>query len=352
MSQYVDGTQSWVEFGETVKTGDPEVVNAGLDGEPLFLSGSLTTDQFIKDDKFGVSYKGLSLKRDAEIYQWFEEVQTSTYRGNVKTGPKAKGAATTRSVSYYTKWTFHPVDHNDFENPAGHENTPILPREKNVKLQADYYEMGAHKIPGSLFGQISWDSAKLVALNTKLALPPNYIAEFSEQGLYLYPNEQTRESPQIGDVRYIYTTSNRDQVSLIGGQSGNRVAFDESSIRSAILAGKYSSDELVAHQTDSLKESSNEAIYISILLVFISMFIFDRVLKDRLHSAPIWNLFINQKPIVSAVINTVWCYAILYAISLYYFDFSQVLFIILEVFLGFAVFFMACILIFGKRREA
>jgi len=121
-SQYIDGTENWVEFGKTVKQGNPKVLNSELESEPVYLTGVLTAVQFIKDDKFGVAYKGLSLKRDAQIYQWFESIKTSTYRGPSRTGRKSNGSTITRDVSYYTKWTFSPNDHEAFESPIGHEN--------------------------------------------------------------------------------------------------------------------------------------------------------------------------------------------------------------------------------------
>jgi len=205
-------------------------------------------------------------------------------------------------------------------------------------------------IAGTLFSRVSYDSAKLEETQTKLELPPNYEIEFTENGLYLYANESIRRSPKIGDIRYIYTTSNNDQISLIGGQSGNLIGGEKSKVRSAILAGTYSLDEVIRDQVNELKESSNITIYLSICFVFLSMLILDRIMKAKLYNTPVWRLFINRHIIVSSVINTAWCYGIIYVISLSYNDLSQAPLIVLSVFLSFAVFFGGLILLFGQER--
>lgn len=154
----------------------------------------------------------------------------------------------------------------------------------------------------------------------------------------------------MGDVRYVYTTSNYDEVSIIGGQQGNKIEGDNGNTRSVVLAGRHTLEQVITYQVEELTESSNLAVIMTFIFLFLCMLIFDKMLKNKLHSTSPWSFFINKPVLVSAAVNTGWVYGVLYFISLYYNDFSQVLLIVIAVYLSFAAFFGGWLLFAGRRQ--
>lgn len=350
-SQYIDANENWVAFGKTVKTGDPETVKAEFEGKPVYLQGTLTADQYIEDVEFGVAYKGLSLKRAVEYYQWHETAYTSdNYSGHRYKATKESEANTT--YDYDTAWTFELIDHQDFEYPEGHENTPVAAYEKNIKLQADYYGMDNYQIAGDILADITNDTAQLDPTKVVLELSPASTVEFTEQGMILYIDSIAKLSPKVGDVRYVYTTSNSDLVSVIGGQEGTKIEGDNGSTRSAILSGKHTLEEVISYQVGELNETSNLAVIMTFICLFLCMLMFNKILKNKLHGTPPWSFFINKPKLVAAAVNTGWTYGVLYFISLYFNDFSQVPLIVIAVYLSFAAFFAGWLLFAGKGKTA
>ncbi|MEL7144952.1 MAG: TMEM43 family protein, partial [Bacteroidota bacterium] len=262
-SQYIDGTENWVAFGETVKAGTPEVVDSVLDGEAVYLTGRLSAREFIEDEQFGVSYKGLSLKRDVEMYQWEESVYIPKHTNDYKIGNKGRGSGPQTTYDYDTIWTLKAIDHGSFEYPEGHENLPVVSNAGGVTLQADYYALGNHQVAGDIYALISYDTARLEKPRTKLDLPPEAVAEFTDRGLILYPSQQVRQSPKVGDIRYLYTTNSSDLVSIIGAQMDNRIEGENGTTRFTGMAGSLPLQSVINHQVDELKETSDLGVFMT-----------------------------------------------------------------------------------------
>lgn len=75
------------------------------------------SDRMLSDEQFGVSVPGaLSLEREVEMYQWYEDVDKKTRK---KLGG---GTETVKSYSYYKQWSSVPISDTQFQNRQGHEN--------------------------------------------------------------------------------------------------------------------------------------------------------------------------------------------------------------------------------------
>lgn len=360
-SQHIDGTVNWEEFKDKVKIGSPESIDPNNEGELVYLTGTLIPEEYIEDEKYGVAYKGLSLKRRVQIYQWKEVIKTINNRkamgpGSGRTSGRKARSKTSSSyevVSYQKVWSPIVIDHSNFRTPEGHENRTIHSIVKDKTILAEFYQLGKFKVYGSIFNRIPHDTIPLLSENTQLNLLPKYISEFTDSGLHVYQNIAEKEIPQIGNIRIVYTTSNKDIVSLFGTQIGNHIYADheKSKERSLIAEGAKTLDEMVQSEMNSLEESSSWSICFSIFFVYISMLFIDSMLTEKLGETQLWSLFINFPILISAAINTLWCYLVLYLICSYYHDFSQVLFTILGVYISFFAFFTLWLVVFGRKEE-
>ncbi len=66
-------------------------VDSGNEGELVHLSGMVKVDETLTDAEFGISVKGLALKREVEMYQWVEK---SEKKKEKKVGGKKKTTTT------------------------------------------------------------------------------------------------------------------------------------------------------------------------------------------------------------------------------------------------------------------
>jgi len=150
------------------------------DGAFVSVTGWLTSDGVLGDDRFIRSGDYVYLQRFVEMYAWVE---------------KASGTIQTDNASdsrYQLEWTAAPTPTDEFEVPRGHENPPLsLPA---LTLTAVNAQVGSVAITPS---QITWPHPQQLVLDASNVVESNYAVSPE----YIYMGTGTLAAPQVGDVR-------------------------------------------------------------------------------------------------------------------------------------------------------
>lgn len=109
-----------------------------LNSKLVSLTGDLTTEELIGDYIFIKPDKYLLLKRTVEMFAWDEDVNTETKKNT------GGSETTTKTYSYYTKWTSSPEKTSNFKKPENHFNPPKSI--ENYSIQANKGKMGIYTI--------------------------------------------------------------------------------------------------------------------------------------------------------------------------------------------------------------
>lgn len=179
----------------------------------VYLYGIASTPDILTDKKLDISQNAVQLKRQVEMYQWKEEVETSSEKQIGSTDKVIK------TYSYHQEWLPDLINSNRFKDISGHENPKFMPLHSEVQY-ASNVRVGDFKLPSKLIRDISGESTidlSKVDLE-KLKLAFNRAIHLQGDGLYLGDDER---SPQTGDVRITLSAIYPDTVSIIAQQNGN-----------------------------------------------------------------------------------------------------------------------------------
>jgi hypothetical protein len=204
-----------VKTYKTLKEGGGAVVSVSADrvdstnaGKLIHLSGEATTEATLTDPIFGVSADALKLRRNVEMYQWWENSTSETKK---KLGG---GTETVTEYSYGKSWSEQVVSSANFNKSAEHENPVSMPYTA-ADLTADRIMVGAFTLSPSLVGAINNFAPLAVGSDTA---PPEELRGRATQhngGFYLGENPA---SPQVGDVRIQFAIVSPTDVSVIAKQ--------------------------------------------------------------------------------------------------------------------------------------
>ena len=191
------GAAAVVEVSAT--TLDP-----AAEGKLVHLSGMLKPGVAAKDPIFGVSGDGvLRLMRRVEMFQWTEEVTTSS-QSNVG------GSKTTEKTYNYKKtWSENAINSANFNARNGHQN-PTMPVASQSFAGGDV-RLGVYKVATPLVERLSAFSR----LQPTATAPAGYQA--AGDGFY---RGQSPADPAVGDVRVSFTAVPAQNVSVAAGVSG------------------------------------------------------------------------------------------------------------------------------------
>ncbi|HEY1016743.1 MAG TPA: TMEM43 family protein, partial [Herpetosiphonaceae bacterium] len=184
-------------------------VDAGLDGQLVAASGSLTSDAPLGDDLFLAPGRYLQLRRTVEMYAW-EEERSSTTRKKL-----GGGSETVTTYSYHKEWTSDPENSSSFHNRSGHDNPP-LPYD-SATFNASSATIGAYQVdPFAL----EFPEPDPVRLNAEILRGDAGVREAD----YLLSRRGALASPQVGDWRISYQAVPTDlAVTLFGKAEGDRI---------------------------------------------------------------------------------------------------------------------------------
>ncbi len=142
-------TKALREAASVLVETTPDSVDPNNEGKLLYLTGDAVTEETLVDPYFNVSTKALKLYRKVEIYQWVENVTTSTERGS------GGSETTTTDYSYSKEWQEGLVDSSSFHDP-GHDNPTSAPVESS-SFAASSIKLGAFTLSPSLIDLIPAD---------------------------------------------------------------------------------------------------------------------------------------------------------------------------------------------------
>lgn len=192
---------------------DAAKVDASNDGKLVHFSGMAEAEGKRKDEVLNVKAEALVLRRNVEMYQWYEDVKTE------KKKKLGGGEEVTNTYSYSKKWAEGRIDSSKFKKPGGRDN-PALPI-SSQRWVASPITVGEYELPESLVVKINQVGA--LSLDGVKKLPKELAGrKLKKSGDTLYLAKDPG-SPEVGDVRINYEVVNPTVVSVISKQKGNKL---------------------------------------------------------------------------------------------------------------------------------
>ncbi|MBQ9873957.1 MAG: TMEM43 family protein [Thermoguttaceae bacterium] len=141
----VKRTSALKEAARVVVEAKPSPLDSNLEGKVVHLTGDAVSEETLVDPYFNVSVEGIKLSRKVEIYQWEENVESSTSRGS-------GGSETTKKTYSYNKvWSENLIDSSNFYE-SGHENPSTVPVQSESFI-AKRVSLGDYVLSDSLVEQ-------------------------------------------------------------------------------------------------------------------------------------------------------------------------------------------------------
>jgi len=193
-------------------------VNPANQGKLVHTTGSVATQEVLKDSEFPIEANAVKLRRSCEMYQWEETKKTKTKE---ETGGKKK---TTTTYSYAKDWSSSTINSSNFNKPSGHQNPGHMPYTGQSWL-AEQVQLGAFRLNGSQVAQLS--GYQQLSLDTSflnmLPTEERDRARLNGNELYISVNGQSHiGQPEVGDMRIWFDIVPPGQtISLVAQQEGD-----------------------------------------------------------------------------------------------------------------------------------
>ena len=212
----------WWNEGRTFKTagaiGEAELVtqevqdishvNPELEGKVIHAIGRADTQEVVRDAVFGVSAQAISIKRDAEYYQWQEHSHSETRK---KLGG---GEETVTTYTYDKGWSSSPVNSDNFADPDYRGRNTVIADIKDETSWAGRVTFGAYVLPDFLKHSITGE-VPMTLQSKDVAVPSGIDGSIMHvQGSTVYIGANPA-SPQVGDVRVTFSQLPPADVSVI-----------------------------------------------------------------------------------------------------------------------------------------
>lgn len=225
-AQALDELQPLVQHVENTATPD-----AALEGKPVHLSGTATTEDVLTDDTYGVQAQGIMLRRNVQYVQWVEK---KTKRTGSDTKPTFMTEAEYRRsrddewiYSYNLTWVNNPINSATFHNERYRNANYTHYKADTIELWAKNVQLGNYKLTDNQIRRIAADGKRVPpqqvpeALQKHAMLHGEYLfIGHAPEGSSYYPLDP--QAPSVGDVRISWRqTSPQRPVSLVAIQKGN-----------------------------------------------------------------------------------------------------------------------------------
>ncbi len=185
-----------------------EQVQADNEGRLVYLTGTPSSNEIVRDPVFKVHSKTISLARDVEMYQWQEKKEVKEVQGS-------DGKIVKETVcSYFRVWSSSLIDSSKFKEAAGHVN-PDTMRYKTKYFTASDVKVGAFHLSARLVSRINTFVPLVPGNNAELPLVFGEKIHKEKNGYYL---GNTPKQPETGDVRVSFRHVVPQNVSIVAGQ--------------------------------------------------------------------------------------------------------------------------------------
>ena len=220
--------------GQVVEMPDISQVDPAFEGKLIHATGLASTTDSLYDSQFKVGARAISIRREAEYYQWVEHAQSESK-------DKLGGAQeTTTTYTYDLQWVPSPVSSADFHDPAYKGENTVRQNVEDKTWYAQDVCFGAYKLNPS---QIS-------SIGGAIPLPVDGASNV------IYIGEDPSK-PDVGDVRITFTQVLPAEVSIVAVVAGNSFApyiAKNGKSFSALEMGNVAQDQIFdsAHSTNKL----------------------------------------------------------------------------------------------------
>lgn len=222
--------------GKTEELASIDKVNADMDGQLVYATGTAVTTDSLVDPDFGIGVTAVKMKRTVEYYQWVEQTKTET---KDKLGG---GQETKTTYTYKMDWVSSPVESSQFKDPAYQSKNFVLNTVENFDAAAEKVTFGAFTLnPGqvnSIYGNdaldVKIDSMKLISMSNatrqtaRAKAAGNMATSITDTTKFVHVANNTLYygmnpgSPSVGDVRVTWTyVKPQNKVTIIAVQKDN-----------------------------------------------------------------------------------------------------------------------------------
>ncbi len=225
-AQALDELQPLVQHVENTATPD-----AALEGKPVHLSGTATTEDVLTDEAYGVQTQGIMLRRNVQYLQWVEKKKQRPGGDKKPTFQSEREYRHSRDdewvYSYHLTWVNKPVNSATFYNTDYRNANYTHYKADNLENLAKNVFLGSYMLTDAQINRISSDGVRVTPKQVPESLKKHallhgeylFIGRAPEGSSYYPLNPQ---SPSVGDVRISWRqTSPQRPVSLVAVQRGN-----------------------------------------------------------------------------------------------------------------------------------
>lgn len=221
----------WINEGRAVKTYkalkegagavisvEATQIDGGNEGKLIHISGKADTADVLTDTQFGISFTGIALEREVEMFQWRENTSTETKK---KVGGSEEKITT---YTYEKAWSSTAINSSAFQervDPQTNEprvNPGVIPYEE-TKQRAKNVKVGAFKLSDSQIDRIGG----LVPLTVKEDQPLPNIPKIAKManGFFISANGiSSLAAPAIGDIKVTFRVIAPHDISICAVQTG------------------------------------------------------------------------------------------------------------------------------------
>jgi hypothetical protein len=191
----------------------------------VHVTGTVATDELLRDETFGIEENAIHLRRHVEMYQWREQSDSDT---DTNLGG---GTETTTTYTYEKTWSPSLIRSASFEQPEGHQNPGSMPYESRA-VSASEVMLGAFKLSPPLISSIRGEEP--LRIESVYDLPPDlaWRAKLDGGGVYVGRDPAT---PEVGDVRVRFEVVRPAAVSVVAQQVGDRLVPYETASGNVLL---------------------------------------------------------------------------------------------------------------------
>ncbi len=246
VANYADKTAIEISADKADRANDEKLVQ---------LSGKSITDKTLTDKIISVP-NTFVLNREVEMYQWQENVETSTKE-------EFGGSTTeTKTYSYEKVWSPNEIESKDFKEKK-YVNPPFP------------IQSGRYYAEGGVLGDFKLTSRQIKSMNDFVEYDD--LPQKSNYKIYnnAYYSGQDPENPKIGDIRISYkTVLSGTEISIIGQQkSNNTIAGMRYKDKMVYMqqGGILTKDEMIHNFKSSNKFFTNLIRFAGWLMMFIGL---------------------------------------------------------------------------------
>lgn len=221
----------WWNEGNSVKTADmldeaqsvcvvmdnPSKKDASLEGQLICGTAMAVTKDSLIDKDFGIGVNAISVKRNAEYYQWHETKTEETKE--MKDGSEKKKI----TYDYNKGWSPSPINSSKFKKTHGHTNVVLADIDDDVQW-AENVSFGAYNLSLSMIHSIDTYEPFKIDLSDDLMRQLDKTTQASYERYY------ERKDGSSTDNHYVHVNDNQLYLGLEPGSpmiGDVRVSFEK-----------------------------------------------------------------------------------------------------------------------------